>query len=164
MSDDPRAAAVEALTFDDVLLEPGYSEVLPAQVDVRTRLTREIELGIPLISAAMDTVTEAAMAIAMAQHGGIGILHKNLAVEEQASQVKQVKKFEAGMVVNPLSVYPQTPLADALDLMDRHQISGLPVIEEASGRLAGILTHRDVRFVPRSERPVRELMTAERLV
>jgi IMP dehydrogenase len=164
MSDDPRAAAVEALTFDDVLLEPGYSEVLPAQVDVRTRLTREIELGIPLISAAMDTVTEAPMAIAMAQHGGIGILHKNLAVEEQASQVKQVKKFEAGMVVNPLSVFPRTPLAEALDLMDRHQISGLPVIEEASGRLAGILTHRDVRFVPRSERPVRELMTAERLV
>ncbi|MGD9509922.1 MAG: IMP dehydrogenase [Geminicoccaceae bacterium] len=164
MSDDPRPATVEALTFDDVLLEPGYSEVLPAQVDVRTKLTREIELGIPLISAAMDTVTEAPMAIAMAQHGGIGILHKNLAIEEQASQVEQVKKFEAGMVVNPLSVRPETPLSEALDLMDRHQISGLPVVEGASGRLAGILTHRDVRFVPRSERPVRELMTAERLV
>ena len=164
MSDDPRHAAVEALTFDDVLLEPGYSEVLPGQVDVRTRLTREIELGIPLISAAMDTVTEAAMAIAMAQHGGIGILHKNLGVEEQASHVQQVKKFEAGMVVNPLSVQPETPLSTALDLMDRHQISGLPVVEGPSGRLVGILTHRDVRFVPRSERPVRELMTAEHLV
>ena len=147
-----------------MLLEPGYSEVLPGQVDVRTRLTREIELGIPLISAAMDTVTEAAMAIAMAQHGGIGILHKNLGVEEQASHVQQVKKFEAGMVVNPLSVQPETPLSTALDLMDRHQISGLPVVEGPSGRLVGILTHRDVRFVPRSERPVRELMTAEHLV
>ena len=164
MSDDPRPATVEALTFDDVLLEPGYSEVLPGQVDVRTRLTREIELGIPLISAAMDTVTEAPMAIAMAQNGGIGILHKNLAVEEQASQVQQVKKFEAGMVVNPLTVRPETPISEALDLMDRHQISGLPVVEGPSGRLVGILTHRDVRFVPRSERPVRELMTAERLI
>jgi IMP dehydrogenase len=164
MTDDPRTAMVEALTFDDVLLEPGYSEVLPAQVDVRTRLTREIELGIPLISAAMDTVTEAAMAIAMAQHGGIGILHKSLSVEDQASQVQQVKKFEAGMVVNPLTVRPETPLATALDIMQRHDISGLPVVEGPSGRLVGILTHRDVRFVPRSERPVRELMTAERLI
>ena len=107
MTDDPRPATVEALTFDDVLLEPGYSEVLPAQVDVRTRLTREIQLGIPLVSAAMDTVTEAPMAIAMAQHGGLGILHKNLGVAEQASQVQQVKKFEAGMVVNPLSCGPR---------------------------------------------------------
>jgi IMP dehydrogenase len=164
MTDDLRPAAVEALTFDDVLLEPGYSDVLPAQVDVRTKLTRQIELGIPLISAAMDTVTEAPMAIAMAQHGGIGILHKNLGVEEQASQVEQVKKFEAGMVVNPVSVRPETPLNQALDLMQRHGISGLPVVEGPSGRLVGILTHRDVRFVPRSERPVRELMTAERLI
>ena len=164
MSDDPRPAMVEALTFDDVLLEPGYSDVLPAQVDVRTRLTRDIELGIPLVSAAMDTVTEAPMAIAMAQHGGIGILHKNLGIAEQASQVQQVKKFEAGMVVNPLSVQPETPLGQALDLMERHQISGLPVVEGPSGRLVGILTHRDVRFVPRSDRPVRELMTAERLI
>ena len=164
MIDDPRPATVEALTFDDVLLEPGYSEVLPTQADVRTRLTREIELGIPLISAAMDTVTEAPMAIAMAQHGGIGILHKNLGVEEQASQVQQVKKFEAGMVVNPVSVGPETPLSQALGLMERHGISGLPVVDGPSGRLVGILTHRDVRFVPRSERPVRELMTAERLI
>jgi IMP dehydrogenase len=164
MTSDLRPAMVEALTFDDVLLEPSYSEILPAQVDVRTRLTRGIELGIPLISAAMDTVTEAPMAIAMAQHGGLGVIHKNLGVEEQASQVLQVKKFEAGMVVNPLSIRPETPLAEALDLMQRHGISGLPVVEGPSGRLCGILTNRDVRFVPRSERPVRELMTAEGLI
>ena len=159
MTNDQRPATVEALTFDDVLLEPGYSEVLPAQADVRTRLTREIELGIPLVSAAMDTVTEAPMAIAMAQHGGLGIVHKNLGIEEQASQVLQVKKFEAGMVVNPLTVRPETPLHQALDLMQQQGISGLPVVEGPSGRLVGILTNRDVRFVPRSERPVRELMT-----
>ena len=156
--------AVEALTFDDVLLEPGYSDVLPAQVETRARLTRGIELDIPLVSAAMDTVTEAAMAIAMAQHGGLGVIHKNLTVEEQAGQVRQVKKFEAGMVVNPLSIGPETPLSRALDLMQRHGISGLPVVDGPSGRLVGILTNRDVRFVPRSDRPVRELMTAERLI
>ena len=164
MTSDPRPAMVEALTFDDVLLEPSYSEVLPAQVDVRTRLTREIELGIPLLSAAMDTVTEAPMAIAMAQHGGLGILHKNLGVAEQAGQVLQVKKFEAGMVVNPLTVRPDTPLRQALELMQRHSISGLPVVDGPGGRLVGILTNRDVRFVQSSERPVRELMTAERLI
>ena len=164
MTSDPRPAMVEALTFDDVLLEPSYSEVLPAQVDVRTRLTREIELGIPLLSAAMDTVTEAPMAIAMAQHGGLGILHKNLTVEEQASQVLQVKKFEAGMVVNPLTVRPETPLRQALELMQRNGISGLPEVDGPAGRLVGILTNRDVRFVQSSERPVRELMTADRLI
>jgi IMP dehydrogenase len=164
MTSDQRPATVEALTFDDVLLEPGYSEILPAQADVRTRLTREIELGIPLVSAAMDTVTEAQMAIAMAQHGGLGILHKNLGIEEQASQVLQVKKFEAGMVVNPLTVRPETPLHQALDLMQQNGISGLPVVEGPSGRLVGILTNRDVRFVARSDRPVRELMTAEHLI
>ena len=153
----------EALTFDDVLLEPAYSEVLPAQAEVRTKLTREIELGIPLVSAAMDTVTEAPMAIAMAQAGGIGIVHKNLGIEEQVAQVRQVKKFEAGMVVNPLTIRPETPLAAALDLMSRAGISGLPVTEDG-GRLVGILTNRDVRFAPRSERPVRELMTHERLI
>jgi IMP dehydrogenase len=153
----------EALTFDDVLLEPAYSEVLPAQAEVRTKLTREIELGIPLVSAAMDTVTEAPMAIGMAQAGGIGIVHKNLGIEEQVAQVRQVKKFEAGMVVNPLTIRPETPLAAALDLMARAGISGLPVTEDG-GRLVGILTNRDVRFAPRSERPVRELMTHERLI
>ena len=163
MTSPPAVAVREALTFDDVLLEPAFSEVLPAQADVRTRLTREIELGIPLLSAAMDTVTEAPMAIAMAQHGGLGILHKNMGVDEQVAQVRQVKKFEAGMVVNPLTIRPETALAAALDLMQRHGISGLPVTD-AGGRLVGILTNRDVRFAPRSDRPVRELMTHERLV
>jgi IMP dehydrogenase len=157
-------ATREALTFDDVLLEPAYSEVLPAEADVRTRLTRGVELGVPLVSAAMDTVTEAPMAIAMAQHGGLGVLHKNMTVEEQVAQVRQVKKFEAGMVVNPLTVRPDTPLSEALDLMARAGISGLPVTESPGDRLVGILTNRDVRFAPRSDRPVRELMTHERLV
>lgn len=164
MTPQPAAAAPrEALTFDDVLLEPAYSEVLPSAADVRTRLARGIELGVPLVSAAMDTVTEAPMAIAMAQHGGLGVVHKNLDIDAQVDQVRQVKKFEAGMVVNPLTVRPDTPLSQALDLMERHGISGLPVTDEG-GRVAGILTHRDVRFAPRSDRPVRELMTAERLV
>ncbi|MFO1036480.1 MAG: IMP dehydrogenase [Geminicoccaceae bacterium] len=164
MDTDTRVSVREALTFDDVLLEPAYSEVLPAEVDLTTRLTREIELRIPLISAAMDTVTEAPMAIAMAQHGALGIVHKNLGIEEQAAQIQQVKKFEAGMVVNPLTVRPDTPLSEALDIMKRHNVSGLPVTDGASGRLVGILTNRDVRFVPRSDRPVRELMTAEKLI
>ena len=164
MNGSSLTTVAEALTFDDVLLEPAASEVLPAAADVRTRLTREIELGIPLVSAAMDTVTEAPMAIAMAQAGGIGIVHKNLAIEEQAAQVWQVKKFEAGMVVNPLTVDPDTPLTAALDLMAQHRVSGLPVVEPGGGRLVGILTNRDVRFLPRSERPVRELMTRDHLV
>ncbi len=154
----------EALTFDDVLLEPAYSEVLPGETEVRTRLTRHIELGVPLLSAAMDTVTEAPMAIAMAQHGGIGIVHKNLEVEEQAAQVRQVKKFEAGMVVNPVTVTPEATLAEARALMARHRITGLPVVDGAGGRLVGILTNRDVRFVDRNDTPVRALMTHERLI
>ncbi len=163
MTPQQPSAVREALTFDDVLLEPAHSEVLPAQADVRTRLARGVELGVPLVSSAMDTVTEAPMAIAMAQHGGLGVIHKNMTVDEQVAQVRQVKKFEAGMVVNPLTVRPDTPLADALDLMARAGISGLPVTDEG-GRLAGILTNRDVRFAPPSARPVSELMTAERLV
>jgi IMP dehydrogenase len=163
MPDELILNMVEAYTFDDVLLEPGHSEVLPASADVRTRLTRRIELGIPLISAAMDTVTEAPMAIAMAQQGGLGIVHRNLTIEQQAAQVEQVKKFEAGIVVNPLTVRPETSLAYALDLMKARGISGLPVTD-ADGRLVGILTNRDVRFVAPSERPVAELMTAQDLV
>ena len=153
-----------ALTFDDVLLEPAYSEIVPGEADVRTRLSRGIELGIPLISAAMDTVSEAPMAIAMAQAGGLGIIHKNLGIEQQAAQVRQVKKFEAGMVVDPTAVGPETPLSAALDLMAEQSISGLPVVEGGERRLVGILTNRDVRFALRSDRPVRELMTAEGLV
>jgi IMP dehydrogenase len=140
--------------------------VLPGQVDTRTRLTKTIELGIPLISAAMDTVTEAALAIAMAQAGGLGVIHRNLKPEEQADQVRQVKKFESGMVVNPLTIGPEATLADALSLMERHRISGIPVVEGNGrpGKLVGILTNRDVRFAKDRRQSVRELMTKERLV
>jgi IMP dehydrogenase len=154
----------EALTFDDVLLEPARSEVLPAAVDLRTRLTREIELGIPLISAAMDTVTEANLAIAMAQHGGLGVIHRNLEIAAQAAEVQKVKKFEAGMVVNPITLGPEASLADALDLMAAHRISGIPVVEGEQRRLVGILTNRDVRFATDTSVPVRTLMTADGLV
>jgi IMP dehydrogenase len=154
----------EALTFDDVLLEPGHSEVLPAEVEVTTRLTREIELGIPLLSAAMDTVTEAKLAIAMAQHGGIGVIHRNLSPAAQADEVRKVKKFEAGMVVNPITLGPEASLAEALELMAAHGISGIPVVEGEGRRLVGILTNRDVRFATDLEVPVRELMTADELV
>jgi IMP dehydrogenase len=153
----------EALTFDDVLLKPAASSVLPNQTDVRTRLTRTIELNIPLMSAAMDTVTESGMAIAMAQAGGIGVIHKNLDAEAQANEVRRVKKFESGMVVNPVTIHPDQTLADALALMEAHQISGIPVVER-SGKLAGILTNRDVRFATASGTPVSTLMTKERLV
>src|SRR6201999_3382205 len=136
----------QALTFDDVLLTPAASAVLPNETDTRARLTREVELGIPLISAAMDTVTESALAIAMAQTGGIGVVHRNMTVEQQADEVRKVKKFEAGMVVNPVTIHPDETLADALRLMADHKISGIPVVERGSGRLAGILTNRDVRF------------------
>ena len=153
----------EALTFDDVLLKPAASAVLPNQTDTRTRLTRTIELGIPLMSAAMDTVTEAAMAIAMAQAGGIGVIHKNLTAEAQANEVRKVKKFELGMVVNPVTIHPEQTLADALALMVKHQISGIPVVEK-NGKLAGILTNRDVRFATDNSTPVNALMTSEKLV
>jgi IMP dehydrogenase len=153
----------EALTFDDVLLKPAASSVLPNQTDTRTRLTRTIELGIPLMSAAMDTVTEAAMAIAMAQVGGIGVIHKNLTAEAQANEVRKVKKFESGMVVNPVTIHPEQTLADALALMSQHQISGIPVIER-DGTLVGILTNRDVRFATDNATPVSALMTQEKLV
>jgi IMP dehydrogenase len=158
------SAIREALTFDDVLLEPGHSEVLPAGVDVGTRLTREIELGIPLLSAAMDTVTEAKLAIAMAQHGGIGVIHRNLSPAAQADEVRKVKKFEAGMVVNPITLGPEATLAEALDLMAAHGISGIPVVEGEARRLVGILTNRDVRFATDPKVPVRQLMTADKLV
>jgi IMP dehydrogenase len=153
----------EALTFDDVLLKPAASAVLPNQTDVRTRLTRTVELGIPLMSSAMDTVTEAAMAIAMAQAGGIGVIHKNLDAEAQANEVRKVKKFESGMVVNPLTIHPDQTLADALGLMSAHQISGIPVVERG-GKLVGILTNRDVRFATDDRTPVSALMTKDRLV
>jgi len=154
----------EAYTFDDVLLEPAASSVLPTEVETRTRITRSIELGIPLISAAMDTVTEAKMAIAMAQAGGIGVLHKNMTIEEQAREVTAVKKFESGMVVNPLTIEPNATLADALALMERYGIHGIPVTEGQGGKLVGILTNRDVRFATNMQQPVHELMTKDRLI
>jgi IMP dehydrogenase len=160
----PRATIEEALAFDDVLLVPAYSAVLPSRTDVATRLTRRITLNIPLVSAAMDTVTEAAMAIAMAQAGGIGVIHKNLEPEDQAAQIRQVKKFESGMVVNPVTINPDQTLAEARALMASHRISGIPVVENGSGRLVGILTNRDVRFASDPAVKVYELMTRENLV
>ncbi|HVV63672.1 MAG TPA: IMP dehydrogenase [Pseudolabrys sp.] len=153
----------EALTFDDVLIKPGLSEVLPSDVDIRSRITRSIAVNIPIIASAMDTVTEAAMAIAMAQAGGIGVIHRNLEPEQQAAQVRQVKKFESGMVVNPLTIHPEATLADALALMSEHHISGIPVVEQ-SGKLVGILTNRDVRFATDPRQKVAELMTKDKLV
>ncbi len=154
----------QALTFDDVMLVPAASAVLPGETDTRTRLTREIELGIPLVSAAMDTVTEGALAIALAQAGGIGVIHRNMPIAQQADEVHKVKKFEAGMVVNPVTIHPDETLADALRLMADHRISGIPVVERGSGRLAGILTNRDVRFATDARQPVAELMTKDELV
>jgi IMP dehydrogenase len=158
----------EALTFDDVLLKPGLSELLPSDADIRTRITREIPLNIPIVASAMDTVTEAKMAIAMAQAGGLGVIHRNLEPEEQAAQVRQVKKFESGMVVNPVTIEPTASLADALALMREYGISGIPVVEGAAagraGKLVGILTNRDVRFATDPRQRVAELMTKERLV
>ena len=154
----------EALTFDDVLLVPAKSDVLPADADTTTRLTRTINLGIPLLSAAMDTVTESGLAIAMAQAGGMGVIHKNLTPEEQAAEVLKVKKFETGMIVNPLTITPDATLADALEIKKTHDISGLPVVEEGSCKLVGILTNRDVRFASNPDQKIHELMTKENLV
>ncbi|MEX0921301.1 MAG: IMP dehydrogenase [Rhodovibrionaceae bacterium] len=154
----------EALTFDDVLLQPAESAVLPNQADTRTRMTRSIELGIPLISSAMDTVTESGLAIAMAQSGGMGVIHKNLTIEEQANEVRRVKKFESGMVVNPVTIHPDEPLRNALALMDINGISGIPVVERKTNRLVGILTNRDVRFADNPQQPISELMTKENLI
>ncbi|HEU0216733.1 MAG TPA: IMP dehydrogenase [Stellaceae bacterium] len=153
----------QAYTFDDVMLVPAASNILPGQTDTKTRITREIELGIPLVSAAMDTVTEGALAIAMAQAGGLGVIHRNLPIDQQAAEVRKVKKFEAGMVVNPVTIHPDETLADALALMANHRISGIPVVE-SNGRLVGILTNRDVRFADNPRQPVSELMTHKNLV
>jgi IMP dehydrogenase len=150
------------LTFDDVLLMPLESSVLPSQADTKTFLTREIPLNIPILSSAMDTVTEADMAIALAQLGGIGVLHRNLGIEEQALAVRQVKRFESGMVVNPITMTPDQSLAEALELMKSHRISGIPIVEK-SGKLCGILTNRDVRFAENPKQKVSELMTRDNL-
>jgi IMP dehydrogenase len=151
------------LTFDDVLLQPAESDILPSQADTRSRVTKEISLNIPILSSAMDTVTEADMAIVMAQLGGLGVLHRNMEPEEQAAAVRAVKRFESGMVVNPITMKPDQTLADALELMKRHRISGIPVTE-ADGRLVGIITNRDVRFAENPSQRVAELMTKDDLV
>ncbi len=163
MGNTPTIIPEEALTFDDVLLKPARSEVLPANVTTTTQLTKTLSLGIPLISAAMDTVTESALAIAMAQNGGIGCIHKNLSIEEQADEVRKVKKFESGMVINPITISPDATLKDVLNLMDIHRFSGIPVTEK-NGKLVGIITNRDVRFAENPKQKVHELMTKDNLI
>src|SRR5262249_18405070 len=156
----------DALTFDDVLLQPGASDVLPSEVDVRSRITRAITLNIPIVASAMDTVTEANMAIAMAQAGGLGVIHRNLEPDEQAEQVRRVTRAGPGMAANPVTTPPDATLADAPALMRPHNISGIPVVERAAtsrnGKLVGILTNRDVRFATDPNQKVSELMTKER--
>ncbi|SFK23889.1 IMP dehydrogenase [Caulobacter sp. UNC279MFTsu5.1] len=154
----------EGLTFDDVLLEPGPSDVMPTQVTTETKFTREISLNIPLVSAAMDTVTESRLAIAMAQAGGMGILHRNLTVEEQADHVREVKRYESGMVINPLTINPETTLAEIREIKARRKISGFPVVEAKSGKLVGILTNRDMRFEGDDKVPASALMTRDNLI
>jgi IMP dehydrogenase len=156
------------LTFDDVLLRPGLSDTLPSEADIRSRITRDISLNLPIVASAMDTVTEAKMAIAMAQAGGIGVVHRNLDPDKQAAQIRQVKKFESGMIVNPVTIEPTATLQQALDLMSANRISGIPVVEHAAhggpGKLVGILTNRDVRFATDPNQTVAELMTKDKLV
>ncbi|HSZ66551.1 MAG TPA: IMP dehydrogenase [Xanthobacteraceae bacterium] len=166
-----KGAFREAYTFDDVLLKPGLSDVMPSEVDIRSRITRNILLNVPIVASAMDTVSESAMAIAMAQAGGIGVIHRNLEPDLQAAQVRQVKKFESGMVVNPVTIHPEATLAEALALMQENRISGIPVVEgggngqsKAPGKLVGILTNRDVRFATDTRQKISELMTKDRLV
>jgi IMP dehydrogenase len=156
-------AGSEALAFDDVLLVPLRSKILPSEVSVQTYLTRNVRLNIPIVSAAMDTVTESGLAIALAREGGIGIIHKNMTIDEQAHEVDRVKRSESGMISNPITLGPGASVADALDLMARFKISGVPITDSA-GRLAGILTNRDLRFLERTDVPVREVMTAENLI
>src|SRR5271166_2480928 len=152
----------EGLTFDDVLLVPARSDVLPAQTDTRTYLTRHIGLNIPIVSSAMDTVTESHLAIALAQQGGIGIVHRNMAIERQAEEVDRVKRSESGMIVDPVTIGPEQKISEALDLMKRFRISGVPVTQ--NGKLVGILTNRDLRFETRYDLPISQVMTKENLV
>jgi IMP dehydrogenase len=153
----------EALTFDDVLLVPAHSKLLPSQVDIKSRFTRKITLNVPLVSSAMDTVTESRLAVALAQEGGIGIIHKNLPIADQASEIDKVKRSESGMIVDPVTMRPHQKVYEALEAMSHYRISGLPVVDE-SGKLVGILTNRDLRFCTQRDLPIRELMTSENLV
>src|ERR1700753_404516 len=153
---------LEALTFDDVLLVPAYSDVVPAQVSTQTKLTRNITLNTPLMSAAMDTVPEWRLAIAVAQKGGMGVVHRNLTIEQQAGEIDKVKRSESGMIVDPVTIEPERPIADALEVMRRYKISGVPVTK--NGKLVGILTNRDLRFVSRTDIPIADVMTKENLI
>ena len=152
----------EALTFDDVLLVPAYSEVVPAQVSTQTQLSRDITLNTPLLSAAMDTVTESRLAIAMAQQGGLGVVHRNLTIAQQAGEIDKVKRSESGMIVDPVTISPEQPISDALELMRRFKISGVPVTRNR--KLVGILTNRDLRFETRTDIPISEVMTKSNLI
>src|SRR5271156_4135107 len=152
----------EGLTFDDLLLQPALSSVLPAQTDTRTCLTRTMELNIPIVSSAMDTVTESHLAIALAQQGGIGIIHRNMAVDRQAEEVDRVKRSESGMIVDPVTIEPERRISEALALMSRYRISGVPVTK--NGKLVGILTNRDLRFETRYDLPISDVMTKENLI
>jgi IMP dehydrogenase len=152
----------EGLTFDDVLLLPGYSQVLPRDVEIKTRLTKDITLKVPMLSAAMDTVTEANLAIALAREGGLGILHKNMSIEEQAAQVRKVKRSESGLILDPVTLLANATIGDALKLMRENKIGGIPIIDKA-GKLVGILTNRDLRFEDDPKRKVSEVMTKENL-
>src|ERR1700692_2463372 len=152
----------EALTFDDVILVPAYSDVVPTQVSTQTQLTRNITLNTPLMSAAMDTVTESRLAIAMAQQGGLGVVHRNLTIEQQAGEIDKVKRSESGMIVDPVTISPEQPIADALDVMRRYKISGVPVTKNR--KLVGILTNRDLRFVSRTDLTIDSVMTKENLI
>jgi IMP dehydrogenase len=154
----------EGLTFDDVLLEPGRSEVVPTQVSTATRLTKDIALNIPIVSAAMDTVTESRLAIALAQAGGMGVLHRNMQAADQAEQVREVKRYESGMVINPLTIHPDTTLGEIQEIRKRRHISGFPVVERGTGKLCGILTHRDMRFEQNPKLKAKDIMTHEGLV
>src|SRR5690348_12347011 len=153
----------EGLTFDDVLLVPSRSDVIPAETDTRTKLTRGINLNIPIVSAAMDTVTESHLAIALAQQGGVGFIHRNMSIEKQAEEVDRVKRSESGMIVDPVTIGPDKKISDALDLMQRYRISGVPVTAK-DGRLVGILTNRDLRFETRFDMPIADVMTKENLI
>src|ERR1700731_4561172 len=166
MATTSRDLPPEAYTFDDVLLKPRLSDVMPSEVDIRSRITRNILLNVPIVASAMDTVSESGMAIAMAQAGGTGVIHRNLEPDLQAAQVRQVKKFESGMVVNPVTIHPDATLAEALALMQENRISGVPVVkgDKAPGRLVGILTNRDVRFATDPRQKIADLMTRDGLV
>ena len=159
----PQKSFIEGLTFDDVLLVPAFSEVIPRDVDIKTKLTKDITLNVPMLSAAMDTVTEASLAIALAREGGLGILHKNMTIEKQADQVRKVKRSESGMIIDPITLTVNATIGDALRLMRENKIGGIPIVD-SGGKLAGILTNRDLRFEEDMHRKVSEVMTKEHLI